>query len=62
MVTHEAVLWPVERAVMGAHLRNHLFVTLNAPPGPDVVSIDPALFILIGVEGGSHEGAEDQVA
>lgn len=59
MVAHEAVLWPIESSVVGAHFRYHLLVSLDAPPGSDIVSVDPALLALVGIEGGPDDSTQD---
>lgn len=47
-----AELWPVEAAVVGADLGDLFLVALDAPVGPDVVSVDEALLLLLGLRVG----------
>ena len=46
---------PVHVALMGTDLSDLVFVTLDAPKGADVVSVEPALGLLVGASLGVHE-------
>jgi hypothetical protein len=44
---HELEFGPFQVTVVSSDLSYHLFVSLDTPEGPDVVSVQPALFLII---------------
>lgn len=49
-------LWPAEVTVVGANFGDLFLVPLDAPMGPDVISVDEALFLLVCLAVGEASG------